>query len=143
MPPFDYPSCILSAPRVRSDGIEHLIDGEPQLLAWSQVLAARAAEVGEPQGVRTVVFDLLVEGGDRRELLRLDAEPGDEAEALARALATGLGDRALPSIKSLAVDGIPSRRYTDLGSFEDAGLEELGTLASGETGPKTDPRHTG
>lgn len=96
------------------------------LLDWARVRAARAAEVGEPQGVRTVVFDLIVEEAQGRVALRLDAEPGEEAQQLARAVAEALGDRALPSLKSLAGDGIPTRWYPDLEGFEEAGGEELG-----------------
>jgi hypothetical protein len=48
------------------------------LLRWADVLGAVAAEVGEPEGVRTIVFDLLARAS-RGGLVavRLDAEPGE------------------------------------------------------------------
>jgi hypothetical protein len=97
------------------------------LVAWSRIESAVAAEVGEPEGVRIIVFDLLVgRQGDRLEICRLDAEPGDEALALAPAIESGMGpERQSASVKSLATDGTPSRWYPDLRSFEEAALELL------------------
>ena len=49
-----------------------------------RILHALAAEVGEPEGVRTVVFDLLVERkATGCVVCRFDADPGPEAKALA------------------------------------------------------------
>jgi hypothetical protein len=57
---------------------------------------------------------------------RLDAEPGEEAMAVARAIQTALGpEDVAPSIKSLAAEGAPSLRYQDLEEFEAAALESL------------------
>ena len=126
---------LLGDPRVTDGGISHREGDRRQLLAWSEVQGAIAAEVGEPQGVRTVVFDLLVEHeGSDRTVCRLDAEPGEDSIALARAIAEGVGpDRSGGSIKSLATDGSPSRWYPDLEAFEDAAREEL--RAQGVRGP--------
>lgn len=101
-------------------GIAHDRGGRRELLAWSEILRARAAEVGEPEGVRTIVFDLVV-GSDASGLrvLRFDADPGDSAMQVASQLGNALGpERSSASIKSVAVDGIASRWYPDLESLE-------------------------
>jgi len=97
------------------------------LLAWARVQAAFAAEVGEPEGVRTVVFDVAVETrGDECVLCRFDVDPGDEAQALARAIELGVGrDAASASLRALAREGLPSRRYTDLETLTEATLEAI------------------
>ncbi len=114
-------------------------DGESrEFLAWDRVRLAFAAEVGEPEGVRTIVFDLVVEeesdapqGGrdpqcTSRCVFRLDADPGEDAMALARAIENGLGsERPSASIKSVATDGVPSRWYPDIETFEEAVREQL------------------
>jgi hypothetical protein len=108
--------------------------GDPahrSLLQWSVVQRALAAEVGEPEGVRTIIFDLVVDRislpeGMTFAIRRLDAEPGEEAMAVARAIQTALGpEDVAPSIKSLAAEGVPSLRYQDLEEFEAAALESL------------------
>ncbi len=101
-------------------GIHHRRAGERTLLPWSRIQRAIAAEIGEPEGVRTIVFDLLVESdGTDCLVYRFDADPGEDAMAVARELGAGLGpERATASIKSVATDGIPSRWYPDIESFE-------------------------
>ena len=102
-------------------------DGASELLPWSLVRWAYAAEVGEPEGVRTIVFDLLTEEAEGAlRILRLDADPGQDAMELARLVARGLGvRRKVASIKCLAGDGIPARWYPDLECFEEDALAEL------------------
>jgi hypothetical protein len=103
-------------------------DGDGEMLVdWGRVENAVAAEVGEPEGVRTIVFDLVVgRTGECLDIARLDAEPGEEALELARAIESGMGPgRQSASVKSLATDGTPSRWYPDLRSFEEAALELL------------------
>ena len=118
---------LLADPSVSEEGISHREGEDRDLLAWAAVQRAIAAEVGEPQGVRTIVFDLVVEReGSDLTVCRLDADPCDGAVALARAVAEGIGpDRSSPSIKSLATDGSPNRWYPDLEAFEEAALEEF------------------
>lgn len=120
-----YPVRLLIEPELTAGGVRHLEGGQPAELLWSAVATAIAAEVGEPQGVCTIVFDLLAESHEGRVALRLDADPGDDAIAIARAITAALGERARASIKSLASDGIPSAWFPDLGSFEEAAAEEL------------------
>ncbi len=75
---------------------------------------------------RTFALNARGHAGSDRTVCRLDAEPGEDSIALARAIAEGVGpDRAGGSIKSLATDGSPSRWYPDLEAFEDAAREEL------------------
>ena len=110
--------------RPAADGLA-LADGG--LLAWSAIERAVAAEIGEPEGVRTIVFDLIVERhADGCAAYRLDADPGEDAMVLARAIEAAVGpERTAPSIKSVASDGIPSRRHPDLETFEAETLEAL------------------
>jgi hypothetical protein len=111
---------VLHAPALTAQGVEHGGRGERVHLPWDEIRCVIAAEVGEPQGVRTIVFDLLAadhEGG--WIAFRSDAEPGQSAMELARALQIGVGlERASASLKSLASDAIPTRWYPDLETFE-------------------------
>ena len=92
---------------------------------------ALAAEVGEPEGVRTIIFDLVVgrisgPDGSAFEIRRLSVEPGEEAMKLASAIERALAPQfSAPSIKSLAAEGTPSRWYQNLEEFESAALESL------------------
>lgn len=108
-------------------GVVYRRAGQRFLLAWSRVQRVLAAEVGEPEGVRTVVFDLLVVlRGPEAVACRLDAEPGDAAAALARALELGVGrERCSPSLRAVAADGVATRWYPDLESFAEANLESV------------------
>jgi hypothetical protein len=46
---------------VTERGVVYRRGDQRYLLAWSRVHRGLAAEVGEPQGVRTIVFDLAIE----------------------------------------------------------------------------------
>ena len=120
-----YPVRVLEQPRIEAGGVVHGPAGARELLAWSAVAHVVVAEVGEPEGVRTVVCDLITRG-DGLLVHRLDAEPGEAAIALARGLERGLGARRAPAaLKSLAADGLASRWHPDLRSFEEEALEEI------------------
>lgn len=118
---------VLAEARPGEAGIAHRRDGASQLLAWDRILCAVAAEVGEPEGVRTIVFDLVSEIGERGcHVYRFDAEPGRKAMEIARRLGAALGpERSGASLKSVATDGIPTRWYPDLESFEHDALQSL------------------
>jgi hypothetical protein len=122
-----YPVRVLEAPALEPDGVAHGPAQARELLRWSRVERVAVAEVGEPEGVRTVVCDLIGRGaGGALTVDRLDAEPGDAAIALARALAQGLGSRRAPAaLKSLAADGLASRWFPDLRAFEEDALASL------------------
>ena len=108
-------------------GVLYRHEGEDRVLSWPRVQRVIAAEVGEPQGVRTVVFDLLVGSGDLGfELLRFDAEPGEDAVDAADQMIRNLPvDRLCASIKAIATDGLPLEWHPDLPSFEEAALAAL------------------
>ncbi len=117
---------LLAGARPTEEGVVFGDDASTRLVRWSRVRRAMAAEVGEPQGVRTIVFDLVVDEAAECVLYRFDADPGQDAVEVARAIAEALApDRADGSIKSLATDGIASRWYPDLESFEAANLAIL------------------
>ncbi|HVP31637.1 MAG TPA: hypothetical protein VMW35_21005 [Myxococcota bacterium] len=108
-------------------GIVYRRGEERFLLAWPRIRAAFAAEVGEPEGVRTLVFDLALEpSGPECVLCRFDVEPGDEAQALARAIEVGVGrEQCSASLRSLAREGSPTRHYADLETLTEAHLEAV------------------
>lgn len=123
---------LLENPAATPGGVTHGAEARRALLPWADVCWAIAAEIGEPEGVRTIVFDLVTRRArddgrdDEWQVRRLDAEPGEDAIALARLVEQGLGaDRKASSIKSLATDGIPTRWYPDLQAFEEDALAEL------------------
>lgn len=119
---------VLRAPAVGSLGVAHEEDGLPALLPWSRVTRAIAAEVGEPEGVRTIVFDFVVSDPGGFLVYRLDAEPGEEAMDLARSIERSLdAERRCPTIKSVATDGTPAAWHPDLRSFEEEALELIET----------------
>jgi hypothetical protein len=133
---FDRPSRryrveLLSNPELGERGISHGGPASREIVEWAAVRRALAAEVGEPEGVCTIVFDLVVErvagaDGCAFGIRRLDAEPGEGAMKWASALERCLGaERCAPSIKSLAAEGTPSRWYPNLEEFEAAALQSL------------------
>jgi hypothetical protein len=96
--------------------------GESQQLDWGRVERCAAAEVGEPEGVRTIVFDLVVEIADGHCVVyRFDADPGEDSMAVARTIEAALGSgRCDSAVLALAKDGISSRWYPEIESFEAA-----------------------
>lgn len=117
---------LLGEPQLSPWGVAYLDGARCALLLWNEVEHAVAAEVGEPQGVRAIVFDLLTSEGDGWLAHRFSAEPGEEAMELALGISEGLGPEAPDtSIKSIATDGIPTRWYPDLESFEAESLHLL------------------
>ncbi len=121
---------LLANPELCESGIAHGDPASPSLVEWTAIRWALAAEIGEPEGVRTILFDLVVDripGPDSAfEIRRLSAEPGEEAMKLASAIERALAPQSsAPSIKSLAAEGTPSRWYQNLEEFESAALESL------------------
>ena len=120
-----YPVRVLESPRLEAAGIAHGPASARELLSWGRVERVVVAEVGEPEGVRTIVCDLVTRG-ERIAVHRLDAEPGEAAIALARGLEAGIGSARAPvSLKSVAADGLATSWFPDLRTFEEAALEEL------------------
>lgn len=118
---------LLAGAEATERGVLHHEDAATHCLEWEEVAWALAAEVGEPQGVRTIVFDLVVDrGAGSFAVCRFGAEPGEEAVAVARVIAGALpAERLGASLKSLAADGVICRWYPDLDSLEEASLELL------------------
>lgn len=118
---------LLAGAQATERGVLHHEGAAQRLLEWAEVGWALAAEVGEPQGVRTIVFDLVVDhSAGSFAVCRFDAEPGEDAVAVARAIAEALpGERLGASLKSLAADGVACRWYPDLESLEEASLALL------------------
>ena len=108
-------------------GVLYRRGSESFLLAWGRVESAFAAEIGEPGGARAIVFDLAVEvSGPVCVVCRMEAQPGEEAMRIARAIQLGVGPEACnPCIKSLAADGVPSLSFPDIESFGEAVLESV------------------
>jgi hypothetical protein len=108
-------------------GVLYRRGSERFLLAWGRVESAFAAEVGEPEGTRTIAFDLAVEvRGPVCVVCRMEAEPGEDAMRTARAVQLGVGPEICnPCIKSLAADGVPSLSFPDTEIFGEAVLESI------------------
>lgn len=119
---------VLSRVEVGDHGVSYLGGSRRETLQWASVLYALCAEVGEPEGVRTVVFDLVVERkGDECQVCRFDADPGSDAQETAFQIATFLGrGRSSRSLLALAHEGAPSRHLADLDALAEVGLAELG-----------------
>ncbi len=130
-PPGRYRVQTLANPELCERGIAHGDPANPRIVEWTAIRWALAAEIGEPEGVRTIIFDLVVgrihgSAGSAFEICRLSAEPGEEAMQLASAIERALAPQySAPSIKSLAAEGTPSRWYQNLEEFELAALESL------------------
>lgn len=119
---------VLPWAEVKADGIAFREGPEDRTLPWGRILHALAAYVGEPEGVCTIVFDLVIERKETECLVcRFDADPGEAAQNAARALVDRLGRaRCSRSLADLAKEGMPTRSYPDLDSLAEASLEELG-----------------
>lgn len=112
---------------VGEHGVGYLAGNRRTTLQWASVLYALSARVGEPEGVCTVVFDLVVERKDDEcQVCRFDADPGPDAQRIAERIVAGLGrSRCSRSLIELASDGHPSRMVSDLDTVAENALEEL------------------
>jgi hypothetical protein len=118
---------LLADARPTPEGLVHrTVDGE-QHVAWSVVKYALAAEIGEPQGIRTILFDLVLAGSDGSwSVLRFDEEPGEDAEAVAEILAAAIPTERLgAAVKSLASESVLAEWFPDVPSFEETALAIL------------------
>ena len=116
----------LADPKPTERGILYRRGDRRYLLEWERVKRALAAEVGDADDAR-VVFDLAVEvDGPECVVCRVDAEVGDGARSLARAIQVGLGaGRCDPSLNATVSGGAPTRSHCDVETFEDAALESI------------------
>lgn len=125
-----YRVSVLSEASPSEQGIHYRGPNGSQLLPWRRIRTALAGEVGEHEGVRTIIFDLVVDRVVSSEgvyflICRLAAEPGEEAMNLAAAIARALGDNASQGIKTLAAEGCSNLWYPDLEEFEVAAVGSL------------------
>jgi hypothetical protein len=119
---------VLSWAEVGDHGVSYLNGSRRETLQWASILYGLAAEVGEPEGVRTVVIDLVVERKGRECVVcRFDAEPGLDAQEVAMQIAASLGRaRCSRSLLALACDGAASRQVPDLEALDEQVIAELG-----------------
>jgi hypothetical protein len=112
---------------VGEHGVGYLAGGRRTTLQWASVLYALSAHVGEPEGVCTVIFDLVVERkGDECQVCRFDADLGADAQRFAERIIAGLGrSRCSRALIDLASDGRPSQMVPDLETVAEAALEDL------------------
>jgi len=125
-----YRVSVLSEASPSEQGIRYRGPDGTQMLPWRTIQAALAGEVGEHEGVRTIIFDLVIDRvitsrGVLFSICRLSAEPGEEAMNLAGAITSALGDNARQGIKTLAAEGCSSLWYPDLEEFEVAAVQSL------------------
>lgn len=112
------PAVVLPDARADGRGIFYRRGDRLFLLPWRCIEAAHAAEVGEPEGVLTVVFDLAVSGAPGGRC-RLDADPGEPARGLGQSIERAIGrGRCTASLRAVALEGYATRTYPDLESFE-------------------------
>jgi hypothetical protein len=130
--PSRYRVHLLPGAKPTERGVLYRRGSERFLLAWGRVACAFAAEVGEPEGVCTIAFDLAVEAsGPVCVVCRMEVEPGEDAMRIARAIQLGIGPESCnPCIKSLAADGVPSLSFPDTETFGEAVLESVRFVGS-------------
>ncbi len=126
---------VLSWVEVGEHGVGHFAGSQRTTLQWASVLYALSAQVGEPEGVCTVLFDLVVERkGDECQVCRFDADPGPDAQRFAERIVAGLGRaRCSRSLIELASDGHPTRMVPDLDTVAESALEELALWRPGSS----------
>jgi hypothetical protein len=130
--PSHYRVHLLPGAKPTERGVLYRRGSERFLLAWGRVEYAFAAEVGEPEGVRTIAFDLAVEvHGPVCVACRMEAEPGEDAMRTARAIQLAIGPETCNScVKSLAADGVPLLSFPDTETFGEAVLESVRFVGS-------------
>ena len=89
-----YPVRVLVLPSFEPGGVSHGPPAARELLSWGEIAQVGVAEVGEPEGVRTVVYDLVTRTQAGIAVWRLDAEPGEAAMDVARLLSPRSSARA-------------------------------------------------
>jgi len=118
---------LLADARPTPQGLIHRTAAGEQLVSWGRVQYALAAEIGEPQGIRTIVFDLVIAVDDQRwTVLRFDEEPGEDAEAVALVLAEAIPTERLgAAVKSLASESVIGEWFSDVPDFEENAIAML------------------
>ena len=102
-------------------------EGDRYEIDWSEIEKALAAEVGEPEGVRAVIFDLVWPAAPPgAAILRFSIDPSDGPKRPAQLLLEALGEsRCSGSLLGLAREGRPTARFSHLDQMDDALAEAL------------------
>jgi hypothetical protein len=137
--PSRYRVHLLPGAKPTERGVLYRRGSEQFLLAWGRVERAFAAQVGDPDGVSTITFDLAVEvRGPVCVVCRMEAKPGEDAMRIAKAIQLGVGPEVCnPCIESLAAEGVASLSFPDTDTFGEAVLESVrfvGSASSLEAG---------
>ena len=133
--PSRYRVHLLPGAKPTERGVLYRRGSERFLLAWGRVERAFAAQVGEPDGARSIAFDLAVEvRGSVCVVCRMEAQPGEDAMRIAKAIQLGVGPESCnPCIESLAADGVASLSFPDTEIFGEAVLEAVRFVGSAES----------
>jgi hypothetical protein len=102
-------------------------EGDRYEVDWTEIEKALAAEVGEPEGIRAVIFDLVWPGAPPgAAILRFSVDPCDGPKRPAQLLVAALGEaRCSGSLLGLAREGRPTDRFSHLDQIDDALAEAL------------------
>ena len=118
---------VVLRPALHPQGLALEWEGERHEIAWDEIERAFAAEVGEPEGVRAIVFDLAWKSApDGPVLLRFSFDPSDGPKRPAQLVLESLGEpRCSASLRSLAHDGRASDRFSHVDLLDEALLDLL------------------
>lgn len=118
---------VVPQPGLDLRGISLEWDGSKYEIEWGEIGRAFAAEVGEPDGIRAVVFDLVWnDGPDGAVMLRFSVDPSDGPKHPAQLFVDSLGGwRCSASLQSLARDGRATDRFSHVDALDEALLEQL------------------
>lgn len=119
--------CLIAAPCFDGEGFQVDWEGVPRRVPWDELSGAFAAEVGEPEGVRAVVFDLLCTSSFcGAALLRFSVDPSEGPKRPAQAIVENLGSKhCSASLQALAREGCATDCYSHLDLLDEALLEQL------------------
>ena len=118
---------VVDQPELSADGIRIAWEGATHAVAWSEIDRAFAAEVGEPEGVRAMVFDLAWSGApDAPAILRFSVDPSEGPKRPAQHVVEALGaELCSDSLRALANDGRPTEHYSHIDFLDEALLTWL------------------
>ena len=114
-------------------GVVFDFEGATHRVPWAQLVAGFASQVGEPDGVRTIVFDLACcrfafdsEADPEPALLRFSIDPCEEPRGAAQRIVDMLGKAACSSsLHALAREGATTESHVDLQSLDEALFSSL------------------
>ena len=118
---------VLQQPLLHSAGIQVEWQGKRHDIGWSEIARAFAAEVGEPEGIRAVVFDLAWPAAPEcPAILRFSVDPCDGPKRPAQLFLDSLGVASCSnSLRSLATDGRATDLYSHIDLLDEALVTSL------------------